>query len=305
MLDQLLRLIKAEVDLFLVSRLHLLLVEYLVDFIHIIGINDRISVYLCFKVIDCSGSNWIWEQRSGIIRSKCPYNILIAIDKIEDKGLFLKGWTYSVQTGKCLYRIDTLELLHDIHCTELRLVKACLILVSNQKHLIIVLVELFGELIFGNTVDTRLCVFCIIIRELHLARKRNKRTNALVSLFRAIVLKCLTILDGGLSWCGDDHCLCLSAKFLHNSCAEMLYDDLYTLGNIRFVQLYETCNLPFCTCCLHFRIFFDFLVDLIERLICSIILQHIEDKTFLNSLFHWIHMECFALSVCINRAKKL
>ena len=59
MLDQLLRLIKAEVDLFLVSRLHLLLVEHLVDFIHIIGINDRISVYLCFKVIDCSGSNGI------------------------------------------------------------------------------------------------------------------------------------------------------------------------------------------------------------------------------------------------------
>ena len=59
MLDQLLRLIKVEVDLFLVSRLHLLLVKYLVDLIHIIGINDRISVYLCFKVIDRSRSNGI------------------------------------------------------------------------------------------------------------------------------------------------------------------------------------------------------------------------------------------------------
>ena len=59
MLYQFLRLIKAEVDFFLVGRLHLLLVKYLVDLIYIIGINDRISVYLCFKVVDRSWSNGI------------------------------------------------------------------------------------------------------------------------------------------------------------------------------------------------------------------------------------------------------
>jgi len=85
----------------------------------------------------------------------------------------------------------------------------------------------------------------------------------------------------------------------------MLYDDLYTLGNIRFVQLNKPSDLPFRTCSLHFWIFFNFLVYLIEGLVGGVILQYIEDKALLNSLLHRIHMERFTLSVGIDRAEKL
>ena len=66
----------------------------------------------------------------------------------------------------------------------------------------------------------------------------------------------------------------------------MLYDDLDTLGNVRFVQLNKPSNLPFGTCSLHFWIFFNFLVYLIEGLVGGVILQYIEDKAFLDSLLH-------------------
>ena len=85
----------------------------------------------------------------------------------------------------------------------------------------------------------------------------------------------------------------------------MLYDDLDTLGNICFVQLNKPSNLPFRTCGLHFGIFLYLLVDLIEGLVSGIILQYIEDKAFLDSLLHRIHMERFTLSVRIDRAEKL
>ena len=43
----------------------------------------------------------------------------------------------------------------------------------------------------------------------------------------------------------------------------MLHDDLYTLRNVRFMQLHKTGDLPFCIGCLAAGIFFDFFVQLI------------------------------------------
>ena len=66
----------------------------------------------------------------------------------------------------------------------------------------------------------------------------------------------------------------------------MLHDDLHTLCNIRFVQLHKTGNLPFCIGCLAAGIFFDFLVQMIEGIVSSVVLEHIQNKTFLNGLLH-------------------
>ena len=65
----------------------------------------------------------------------------------------------------------------------------------------------------------------------------------------------------------------------------MLHNDLYPLGNVRFMQLHKTGDLPLCIDCFATWVFFDFLVNLIESVVSRIVLKDIENKAFLNGLY--------------------
>ena len=70
----------------------------------------------------------------------------------------------------------------------------------------------------------------------------------------------------------------------------MLYDDLYTLGNVRFMQLHKTGDLPLGIDGLAPRVIFDLFVDLIKGVVSRIVLKHIENEAFLNGLLHRVNM---------------
>ena len=85
----------------------------------------------------------------------------------------------------------------------------------------------------------------------------------------------------------------------------MLHDDLYTLRNVRFMQLHKTGNLPFCIGCLAAWIFFDFFVQLIEGIISGVVLEHIQNKAFLDGLLHGVDMERLTLSLGVQSTEQL
>ena len=129
--------------------------------------------------------------------------------------------------------------------------------------------------------------------------------NISVALLGNVILKSLTIFHSTLSGCGDNHCLCHPTELGHNGCAEMLNDDLDTLCNVRIMQLDKTGDLSLGVRCLAARIFLDFFIDLIEGVVSRIVLKHIENKAFLDSLLHRVNMECLTLAVRIDPSEQL
>ena len=85
----------------------------------------------------------------------------------------------------------------------------------------------------------------------------------------------------------------------------MLHNDLHTLGNVRFMQFHKTGNLPLCIDSFAPRVFFDFLVDLIESVISRVVLKHIKNKSFLDGLLHRVNMECLTLTFCVQTPEQL
>ena len=152
--------------------------------------------------------------------------------------------------------------------------------------MIVILVEFLCQPILREAVHGCLRVFGVIVRQLHLTGESDQCLDIGVAFFLSVILKRLTVFDRTLSGSGNDHCFCHTTELWHNRGAEMLHDDLYTLRNVRFMQLHKTGNLPFCIGCLAAGIFFDFFVQLIEGIISGVVLEHIQNKAFLDGLLH-------------------
>ena len=127
--------------------------------------------------------------------------------------------------------------------------------------------------------------------------------DALISFFRDVILKCLTIFHSCLPGGGDDHCLGLATQLLHDRGAEMLHNNFDALGNVGVVQFYKSSNLPLG--CIGFAsgIILDFLIDLVESRVFCVILQYIQNEAFFDSLPHGIDMECLPLTLRVQAAK--
>ena len=305
LLDHVFRPFEVESQFLLILGGNIPLVKQFVGFFDIIRVKHGVRINLRLQIVNRRRRYGSGEQRSRIIRCKCRFDIFVCICKVQHKGFLLERRADTVQAGERLNGRHTLQLFENIHSAELRLVKPSLILVCNQKHLVFVLVKFLRQTIFRETVHGSLGIFGFIVRELYLAGKRHQSLNVRVSLLLGIVLKSLTVLHSALSGCGDDHCLCHAAEFGHYGCAEMLHDDLHPLGNVRFMQLHETGNLSLCIDCFAPRVFFDFLVDLIESVISRVVLKHIKNKSFLNGLLHGIDMERFTLTFCVQTTEQL
>ena len=128
--------------------------------------------------------------------------------------------------------------------------------------------------------------------------------NIIIALLLSVLLKRLTVFNGTLPGCGNHHSLGHTAQFCHDRGAEMLHDHLHALGNVGLVQFHKAGDLPLRLCGLTPWIFFDFLIDLIEGIVCRIVLQHIQNKAFLNGLLHGIHMEGLTLALAIQPPKQ-
>ena len=71
----------------------------------------------------------------------------------------------------------------------------------------------------------------------------------------------------------------------------MFHNNTYTLIDVIIEQINKTCNLSLSSNRFHCWIIFDGLVKLIVSLILYVVLQHIKNVSFFNSLLHAVQME--------------
>src|SRR5690606_12969343 len=72
---------------------------------------------------------------------------------------------------------------------------------------------------------------------------------------------------------------------------KMLYHNLRLLGNVMGVKTHKAGQRFRCFLFIDFGIILNSFDDSVVGFICGIVLQNIEDKTFLNGLAHTIEME--------------
>ena len=303
LLDPIFCPLEVERQLLLILRGDISLVEQLVGLFDIIRVKNGVRIDLCLQIIDRRRRYGSGKQGGRIIRCKRSLDVLICIHKVQHEGLLLKRRADTVQAGKRLNGGNALQFLENIHSAELRLVEPGLILVGNQQHLVVVLVEFLCQPILRETVHGSLRIFGIIVRKLHLAGESDQRLDIGVAFFLSVILKCLAVFDRTLSGSGDDHCFCHTTEFRHNRSAEMLHNDLYTLCNVCFVQFHKTGNLSFRISSLAAGIFFDFLVQLIEGIVSGVVLKHVQNKSFLDGLLHGVDVKCLSLPFGVQPTK--
>ena len=129
--------------------------------------------------------------------------------------------------------------------------------------------------------------------------------NIRITFALYVVVKCLAILHRTSPGFSDNHCLCLTAKLFHDRITEMLHDDFNPLSYIRLMELDEPCNLPLGVTGLHRRIVLYLLVELEESAVSNIVLQYVQDESFLNGLLHGVDVESFTFSLWIDGTENL
>ena len=202
-------------------------------------------------------------------------------------------------------RIHAAQLFQHIHGTQFRLVESCLIFVGDQKHLIGIGIKFLCEPVFREAIQGSLRIFRFIIRELYFAGKGYQRMDALVPLFRNVILKCLPVFHRSLPGVGNDHCFGLPAQLVHDGSAKMLNNDLNALPDVDIVQFHKAGDLALGCIGLAAGVFFNLLVDLVEGFVSRKVLQHIQNKAFFDCLLHGVDVESLALAFGVQSAKEL
>ena len=151
MLDPILCPLEVESQLLLILGGDISLVEQFVGLFDIIKVKNGVRIDLCLQIVD-RRRRYGRKQGGRIIRCKRSLDILVCIHKVQHKGFLLKRWADTVQSGKCLNCGNALQLLENIHGAELRLIEPGLVLVSNQKHLVLVLVKFLCQPILREAV---------------------------------------------------------------------------------------------------------------------------------------------------------
>ena len=170
-----------------------ILIQVSVKFLNIVNIQEIILIHLSFHRSNIRRSDRLVQNCLGIEWGKGRLNILIFIFEIQHKGFLIIGRTNSVQARKGLHSIDSSQSLVHIHGAELWLVKASLILIRHQQHLIAVAVKHFRQIFFLNAVHHRFGVFVAVQR--NLARKRHQCTNTRIPMLGNIGFKLVPVFD--------------------------------------------------------------------------------------------------------------
>lgn len=143
---------------------HFFRIQNLICAVYIRRIKQCIGIDLRLQVIDGPWRHGVGKQRGGIVGSKGRLDILVAVHKVQHKGLLIVGRTDAVQAGQCLHRTYAPQPLHHIHGTEFRLVESSLIFIGYQKHLVSIGIKLFCQPVLWEAVDRGFGVFRFVVR---------------------------------------------------------------------------------------------------------------------------------------------
>ena len=124
---------------------------------------DTSTTEFLLCLVNQVGIDFLLQIGFLVERLECFQNIFLFVHEVENKGVMLTG-TSPVQTGKCLHSLDAFQLLVHDHRMEQWLVKAGLILLSNNQHIEVVVKFCLG-LTFRNVgaipanIQPRLSIF--------------------------------------------------------------------------------------------------------------------------------------------------
>lgn len=133
---------------------------------------------------------------------ECLFHLVHRVLEIQNEGAILAGMG-PVQSSEGLDRLQPGELFVDIHRDEFWLIEPGLILLGDDKDLILARVELSGQFRFGESVCSRLGPDIAI--DVQIARERHQRLEIGVSLVFDIAVQLLPVTQGMFATLRNDH----------------------------------------------------------------------------------------------------
>ena len=192
------------------------------------------------------------------------------------------------------------------------MIKAGLILLRHEQHLVFLCPEPLGQLLFldvlalGVHVHSGFRVFYArSVRVDHGPGKGHQRFNAGVAFVFNVIVKGLFVPDSVKAAGGHHHGLGLSADLVHGEVPEMLDHDLGLLRDIVRVQAHESRQRPRGLALVHLGIVLDGLDQPVIRLVGRVILKHVEDETLVDGLTHAVEMKGLRLAILAGSAEDL
>ncbi len=184
-----------------------------------------------------------------------------------------------------------------------RLIKASLVFLSDDQHLVLVGVEALRGPGLVEAVHPRFGVGLSFV--VNSSGESDQTLDLLVALPIDIPLKGVLITHRMQARAGDDHRLGAADDLSGNMLSEVFDDDHHLLLHRGFVQRRKAGDLTFAPGLVVLWIPRSLLDNLIEILVGDVVLQYVEDEAFLNGLAHRVEAERFRLAIRTLVAKHL
>ena len=269
---------------------------------------DPVLVQSVFQVIHHIGVCFLFQYRFLIIGFKRLSNIFGGVDEVQNKSVLLAPHS-AVQAGKGLDGLHAGQFFVHKHGVQQRLVEAGLILFRHDQHPIFIRMErLRQSLLFDG-----LAGFCFVQLllgvgfsvVLHLAGKGHQHIQVSIALLLDLPLELQQVAHRMEPGGRHDHGLGLAADLVPGYAAELLQHDSRFLGDIVGVQRLKLANRTHTRGGIQLWIVRDGLGNLVIHVVGHVILQHVQDKAFLNGLPHGIHMEGMIFTILIPLTEHL
>ena len=261
------------------QSLHILIGEYL------------ILIHNCNEVIQLVRVGFAGQNRRAIIPRERLLNHLRLVCKVQDKSVILFR-AAAVKSGKRLHSLDIIEHLIHIHGVEQRLVKARLKHIRNDENAIRVLFEFFRYLSIRKTVQSGRCKRRFLPLVFVLPGKGDNCLVWAVPVRKAFI-DGIVILNATGDAGRHNHRTCLPADFpfCNDLLVEVVNHHSRFLGNGVAVAFHKASEFLLRPLFIEHRIVLDGFHQFIETVDGRIVFQHIQNKAFLDGLFHGIDME--------------
>ena len=190
-----------------------------------------------------------------------------------------------------------------------RLVKASLILFRHDQHPIFVCMERLRQGLFFDG----LAGFCFVQFffgvgfpvVLYLTRECNQHIQVGISLLFNLPFELQQVSHSMEPGGRHNHGFCLATDLVPGHIAKLFQHDSCFLGDIVGVQRLKPSDGTHTRGGIQLRIVGDSLGNLVVHIVGHIVLQYIQDKSFLDSLPHGIHMEGIIFPIFIPLAEHL
>ena len=265
---------------------------------------DTLGIQLLLQVVDELRVGHVGQLGLGVVRQEGVENVLRIVEEVEDESRLAvaKG---TVQARQGLHAVHALQLLVHIHGAQLGLIEAGLVLVGGDHHVEVLGVEGLCQVTPVQAGIEQAAAFRHLfgdhpVRQ-HTAGEGHQRVHIAVAHLLHIGLHRQLVAHRLLPAAGDHHGLGLAAQQVADIGAEVLDDHLHLLADVVRMQTHPARQLHARLFRVHFLVVTVRVGDLPGGAVGGVVLQHIEDETFLDGLAHGVQVERLGLVVGARR----